>query len=143
MWNEILLCVELKFIRPTLLSYRQWNCMEFHAGISIIDLIMYLFVEKKLHSIWIVRVSMMHKIAIHSVPRSGSTWLGEILNSSANVKYCFQPLFSYKFKEFWMNVRPKMIYIIFFLSWMIRMTNLFVRNYSVKRAYSPSLTNLN
>ena len=43
---------------------------------------------------------MMHKIALHSVPRSGSTWLGEILNSSENVKYCFQPLFSYKFKNF-------------------------------------------
>lgn len=42
----------------------------------------------------------MQKIAIHSVPRSGSTWLGEILNSSTNVKYCFQPLFSYKFKDF-------------------------------------------
>lgn len=42
----------------------------------------------------------MQKIAIHSVPRSGSTWLGEILNSSPNVKYCFQPLFSYKFKDY-------------------------------------------
>jgi hypothetical protein len=42
----------------------------------------------------------MQKIAVHSVPRSGSTWLGEILNSSANVKYCYQPLFSYKFKDF-------------------------------------------
>ena len=42
----------------------------------------------------------MQKIAIHSVPRSGSTWLGEILNSSANVKYYFQPLFSYKFKDY-------------------------------------------
>jgi hypothetical protein len=43
---------------------------------------------------------MMQKIAIHSVPRSGSTWLGEILNSSPDVKYCFQPLFSYQFKDF-------------------------------------------
>ena len=43
---------------------------------------------------------MMRKIAIHSVPRSGSTWLGEILNSSPYVKYCFQPLFSYQFKDF-------------------------------------------
>ena len=43
---------------------------------------------------------MMRKIAIHSVPRSGSTWLGEILNSNPYVKYCFQPLFSYKFKDF-------------------------------------------
>lgn len=42
----------------------------------------------------------MKKIAIHSVPRSGSTWLGEIINSSPVVKYCFQPLFSYQFKNF-------------------------------------------
>lgn len=42
----------------------------------------------------------MQKIAIHSVPRSGSTWLGEIINSSPDVKYCFQPLFSYRFKDF-------------------------------------------
>lgn len=38
-------------------------------------------------------------IAIHSVPRSGSTWLGEIINSSPIVKYCYQPLFSYAFKD--------------------------------------------
>ena len=43
---------------------------------------------------------MMQKIAIHSAPRSGSTWLGEIINSSADVKYCYQPLFSYRFKDF-------------------------------------------
>jgi hypothetical protein len=49
----------------------------------------------------------MQKIAIHSVPRSGSTWLGEILNSSPNVKYCFQPLFSYKFKDFLDEGSPK------------------------------------
>ena len=42
----------------------------------------------------------MQKIAIHSVPRSGSTWLGEILNSSPVVKYCYQPLYSYRFKDF-------------------------------------------
>jgi hypothetical protein len=42
----------------------------------------------------------MKKIALHSVPRSGSTWLGEIFNSNAAVKYCFQPLFSYRFKDF-------------------------------------------
>lgn len=40
----------------------------------------------------------MKKIAIHSVPRSGSSWLGEIINSSENVNYSFQPLFSYAFK---------------------------------------------
>ena len=42
----------------------------------------------------------MNKIALHAVPRSGSTWLGEILNSNPFVKYCFQPLFSYKYKNF-------------------------------------------
>jgi len=41
----------------------------------------------------------MKKIAIHSVPRSGSSWLGEIINSSENVSYAFQPLFSYAFKS--------------------------------------------
>jgi hypothetical protein len=41
----------------------------------------------------------MKKIAIHSVPRSGSSWLGEIINSSPEVSYAFQPLFSYEFKS--------------------------------------------
>ena len=40
------------------------------------------------------------KIAIHGVPRSGTTWIGEIINSSKNVKYAFQPLFSYKYKNY-------------------------------------------
>lgn len=42
----------------------------------------------------------MKKIAIHSVPRSGSTWLGCIFDSHPDVIYKFQPLFSYKFKGF-------------------------------------------
>lgn len=41
----------------------------------------------------------MKKIAIHSVPRSGSSWLGEIINSSPVVSYSYQPLFSYEFKS--------------------------------------------
>ena len=41
----------------------------------------------------------MKRIAIHSVPRSGSTWLGQIFNSSPLVSYKFQPLFSYAFKD--------------------------------------------
>ncbi len=44
--------------------------------------------------------SKMNKIAIHSVPRSGSTWLGSIFDSCPNVKYALQPLFSYAFKDF-------------------------------------------
>lgn len=42
----------------------------------------------------------MHRIAIHSVPRSGSSWLGELFNSSPAVKYKYQPLFSYALKGF-------------------------------------------
>lgn len=40
----------------------------------------------------------MKRIAIHSVPRSGSTWLGQIFNSCPFVSYRYQPLFSYAFK---------------------------------------------
>jgi len=40
----------------------------------------------------------MNRIAIHSVPRSGSSWLGQLFNSSPHVAYRFQPLFSYAFK---------------------------------------------
>jgi len=38
-------------------------------------------------------------ITIAGVARSGTTWLGEILNSSPDVAYRFQPLFSYAFKD--------------------------------------------
>ena len=38
--------VELNFIKPTLLPYRQCNAKEFHAGLSIIDLMMNLSVEE-------------------------------------------------------------------------------------------------
>ena len=42
---------------------------------------------------------MIH-IAIHGAPRSGTTWLGEIINSSPCVCYQFQPLFSYALKNY-------------------------------------------
>ena len=42
----------------------------------------------------------MIKIGIHGVPRSGTTWLGQLINSSPNVKYKYQPLFSYELKGF-------------------------------------------
>lgn len=38
-------------------------------------------------------------IALYGVPRSGTSWLGEILNSNPDVVYRFQPLFSYRFKN--------------------------------------------
>jgi len=42
----------------------------------------------------------MQKIALHSVPRSGSTWLGNIINSHPQVSFKYQPLFSYAFKDY-------------------------------------------
>lgn len=38
-------------------------------------------------------------IVIAGVPRSGTSWLGQIIDSSPNVAYRFQPLFSYAFKD--------------------------------------------
>jgi hypothetical protein len=38
-------------------------------------------------------------IYIAGVPRSGTSWLGQIFNSSPSVKFVFQPLFSYEFKN--------------------------------------------
>ncbi|MES9945069.1 MAG: sulfotransferase [Candidatus Thiodiazotropha sp.] len=39
-------------------------------------------------------------VAIHGAPRSGTTWIGEVINSSPNTIYKFQPLFSYAHKDF-------------------------------------------
>lgn len=41
---------------------------------------------------------MMNTIAIFGAPRSGTSWLGQLFNSSPCVAYRFQPLFSYAFK---------------------------------------------
>lgn len=38
-------------------------------------------------------------ISIHGVPRSGTTWLGQIIDSSPKIRYKFQPLFSKSFKD--------------------------------------------
>lgn len=42
---------------------------------------------------------MSTRIALHSPPRSGSTWLGSIFDSHPDVVYKYQPLFSYAFKD--------------------------------------------
>lgn len=39
---------------------------------------------------------------VGGVARSGTSWLGQIFNSSPDIKYRFQPLFSYEFKN-WVN----------------------------------------
>jgi len=38
-------------------------------------------------------------VGIHGAPRSGTTWLGELFNSSEHVCYRFQPFFSYAFRN--------------------------------------------
>jgi Sulfotransferase domain len=38
-------------------------------------------------------------VIIAGVPRSGTSWLGEIINSSPDTAYRFQPIFSYAFKD--------------------------------------------
>ncbi len=40
------------------------------------------------------------RIALHGAPRSGTTWVGEIINSSPNSVYRYQPLFSYAHKDY-------------------------------------------
>ncbi|MCA9449370.1 MAG: sulfotransferase domain-containing protein [Candidatus Omnitrophica bacterium] len=41
---------------------------------------------------------LQNLVTIQSVPRSGSSWLGQIFRSSPQVAFRFQPLFSYAFK---------------------------------------------
>lgn len=41
----------------------------------------------------------LNKICVHSVPRSGSSWLGALFDSNERVAYRFQPLFSYAHKN--------------------------------------------
>lgn len=43
--------------------------------------------------------NIKNTIAIFGVPRSGTSWLGQIFNSSPNVAFRFQPLFSYELKN--------------------------------------------
>ncbi len=39
-------------------------------------------------------------LSLHGSPRSGTTWLGQIVDSSPQVRYKFQPLFSRSFKDY-------------------------------------------
>ncbi|UII31662.1 sulfotransferase domain-containing protein [Fulvivirga ulvae] len=42
----------------------------------------------------------IHRVAIHSVPRSGSSWFGALMDAHPEIIYKYQPLFSYAFKGF-------------------------------------------
>lgn len=43
-------------------------------------------------------MSIRRVVAVHGAPRSGTTWLGELFNSSPVVAYRYQPLFSHAFR---------------------------------------------
>jgi hypothetical protein len=53
-------------------------------------------------------------VLLAGVARSGTSWLGQILDSSPDVAYRFQPLFSYAFKGFLNYNSSKKEYINFF-----------------------------
>jgi len=55
----------------------------------------------------------MSVISIHSVPRSGSSWLLSIFNSHPETKCVYQPLFSYAFKNVLTNNSSKDEYSMF------------------------------
>jgi hypothetical protein len=42
----------------------------------------------------------MKRIGLHGVPRSGTSWLGNIFNSNPYLTYKHQPLYSYAFKNY-------------------------------------------
>ncbi len=48
-----------------------------------------------------MEVLLMFKkvVALYGVPRSGTSWLGQILDSCPDAVYRYQPLFSYRFKN--------------------------------------------
>lgn len=43
--------------------------------------------------------SAFRVVSIHGVPRSGTSWLGQIFSSHPDVAYRHQPLFAYRFKD--------------------------------------------
>ena len=53
-------------------------------------------------------------IWINGMPRSGTSWLGEIFNSHPDTKYRLAPLFSYEFKNFVNNNSSRKDWVDFF-----------------------------
>ena len=71
------------------------------------------------------------KVAIHGVPRSGTSWIGEILNSSPHTAYRFQPLFSYTLRDFLTNASTREDIDLFFQE-LLHIDDAFI-NQTVKR----------
>ncbi|HMP79807.1 MAG TPA: sulfotransferase [Pirellulaceae bacterium] len=79
----------------------------------------------------------MQRVAIHSVPRSGSSWLGQIFNSSPQVIYKYQPLFSYAFKNALSPQSTRAEIIAFFESIATRKDDFLDQTEAVQRGIYP------
>ena len=82
----------------------------------------------------------MKKIAIHSVPRSGSSWLGQIFNSSPHVIFKYQPLFSYAFKDFLNEKSSRQEIDEFFKEIAIRNDEFLDQTYQIEKGNNPVFT---
>ena len=71
----------------------------------------------------------MKRIALHSVPRSGSSWVGSLLNAHEQVMYRFQPLFSDSFDAM-INENSSKFEIIRFFDEMKRSSDPFINQLS-------------
>ena len=60
-------------------------------------------------------------VSIHGVPRSGTSWLGQIFDSHPDVAYRHQPLFAYRFKDR-LNVDSSQKDVIRFLNDLYQLT---------------------
>lgn len=76
-------------------------------------------------------------LAIHSVPRSGSSWLGSIINSSPSVTYKYQPLFSYAFKGALNENSSETEINTFFKNISICNDNFLNQNINIEKGYHP------
>jgi hypothetical protein len=85
----------------------------------------------------------LKRIAIHGVPRSGTTWLGALFDSSPVLKYLRQPLFSYAFKDA-LNCNSSEEDIQFFFNLINRSEDEFINQTSQKQKGSiPSFNKEN
>ncbi|SDI94247.1 sulfotransferase domain-containing protein [Alteribacillus bidgolensis] len=82
-------------------------------------------------------------ISIHGVPRSGTSWLGQIFNSLLNTRYKFQPLFSYAFKDA-INIRSSKSEIMGYYEKLYSTNDEFLdQTKQIEKGYYPQFNKLN
>ena len=75
----------------------------------------------------------MNRFALHSVPRSGSSWLGAVLSNHPEVNYFFQPLFSKSFSS-QLDINSSLEEIIEFYSQLYSSNDSFINQISLGKA---------